>query len=207
MWTNQDSESLIHVLEDTLVDNRRDQSSRTRENGTFKYIPLAIPQFVQQIEFAQMLMLYKGIIEPSFIDVGCGVGTKVLIAAIHGFRAEGLEIDPEYVKIAKRLNECRDYCSNSFTIWEGNALEHNFAHYDVIYFYCPFADEAKERRLESHIVKSAHPGALILANSIQHRDLFFNKKKFLRLKGSEYGGNGIFEVLPSPKKVTKKASK
>lgn len=42
----------------------------------------------------------------------------------------------------------------------------------MIYFYCPLHDKKLEQKLEQRIVKTAKPGALILGNLKQARELW-----------------------------------
>jgi SAM-dependent methyltransferase len=58
-------------------------------------------------ESAQIAELLKSI-DPSYhrlLDVGCGTGEHAcLLAARHGFAVDGLDIDPEFVRIAQNKN-------------------------------------------------------------------------------------------------------
>lgn len=105
-----------------------------------------------------------------FIDVGCGVGQKVYLAARHlGFDAEGIEMRKEHVKIAnealeKFCRKTRRYGEVAPTkVFEGNAITfEKYSDYDIIYFYCPSHEPATEAKIEWAIAKGAKVGAYVI---------------------------------------------
>lgn len=91
----------------------------------------------------------------SFLDVGCGIGTKVLLAATM-FDAHGIEISEEHLELSHRLG-----CPTNRT-FKADALDYNGYHrFDFIYFYRPIRDEEIQTCLEEHIRKSMKVGAVI----------------------------------------------
>jgi len=95
--------------------------------------------------------------QPSFLDVGCGIGHIVALADVIGFKAEGLEfIIPE--------NRA------SIPIKQGDALKFkNYKDYNVIYCYQIFKNRDKLKQLYDLIVKKAAPGTFIFpVGSYQH---------------------------------------
>ena len=78
-----------------------------------------------------------------FVDAGCGIGNIVLMAHMIGFTSDGIEIDNKNVKIARKLVN-RQHTE----IIEKDILTFkNYSLYDVIYFFRPFCDNKKQKRL------------------------------------------------------------
>lgn len=135
-----------------------DESRAAHAKGRYPFIPNDPSWVIQQLEVASK-ELHIGYYNRKFVDVGCGIGSKLALAQAFGFVTYGVEIDPELAKIARRI--CY---GGSMNIIEGDALEQDYGEYDVVYFYRPFAEEKLEKRLEQRIVTTAKPGAIILAN-------------------------------------------
>ncbi len=97
--------------------------------------------------------------KPTFLDVGCGPGTKMDIAEqLFGLCSYGIEIDKEMAEIAARKYPLRAV--------QGDALEYEgYAGYDIIWLYRPFRDIDKERELESRIISAMKPGAILAGGS------------------------------------------
>ena len=164
------------------------------KTGAFPYIPLPLNQFLEQLFKARSILNPDWVSQryahpqPSFIDVGCGIGTKVLIARQFRLDYCGIEINKKYVEAARRL--LGDYTKK--TILQGDARKHNYSPYDIIYFYCPMRttykkdkqgnctteiDKTNELTLEERIITTAKVGAVILANLHNH-DAFRDPTKW-----------------------------
>lgn len=167
---------VAHPLHDVEIINGGEMSNR----GRYKYIPLSIETFLSSIDVAkQVIDLYfpvgKQVRKKKFLDVGCGIGTKLLLAGSQ-FETFGLEINSKYAEMARQLVDigystcdCKDDKDCGFRhakthIFEGDALKFNrYDEFDVIYFYRPFQDDRKQRRLEAQIIEQAKEGAVVLA--------------------------------------------
>lgn len=90
-----------------------------------------------------------------FLDVGCGPGTKMLLAShFYGLNACGIEIVPEMAKAAGQHGE----------VWNDDALAAppgTYAHWDLIWLYRPFRDRLLEEQLEARIMDEMQPGAIL----------------------------------------------
>jgi SAM-dependent methyltransferase len=90
-----------------------------------------------------------------FLDVGCGPGTKMLLARhFYGMGINGIEIDPVMAGEARRYGP----------VWAADALEMAsdiYPAYDLIWLYRPFRDQALEQRLETRIMDEMKPGAIL----------------------------------------------
>lgn len=162
-------EYLIHTLEDTLADDDRSAKNKRCESGEYNYIPLPPYAFVQQLE---AVSTYFKDTTPLFVDVGCGIGSKLILAAnilrCDGRQVFGIEIDRRYVEVARKLmlndwNLRKDFP----TIIQGDALKQDYSEYDIIYFYCPLSDPRKQMKLEQLILTTSKVGTFIIANNKQ----------------------------------------
>lgn len=163
---------LLQAYEGLLSKSPRGQD----EDGRFYYIPLSNAQFLAQLKTARIILNINSTPGRCFIDVGCGIGSKVFLANGHGFHAHGIEFREEYVEVAKKLVSS-SYSGNGCKtplIIKGDALKFDYSQFDVIYFYCPIANYEKEKELEKLIIKTAKPGAVILANNYRY-DVFNDK--------------------------------
>lgn len=89
--------------------------------GSYPYIPLNLHSFLEQLEMARHFLGYDkpcGCGEADcrvgssswldwtgkqFVDVGCGIGLKLIIARQAGFIASGIELNADYAKAAEVL--------------------------------------------------------------------------------------------------------
>jgi SAM-dependent methyltransferase len=97
---------------------------------------------------------------PSFLDVGCGPGTKMKIAQdLFGFDAAGIESDETMAAEAQREFGHHAICAD--------ALSYSFYYgwFDVIWLYRPLRDSELETRLEASIVANMKPGAILAGGS------------------------------------------
>lgn len=90
-----------------------------------------------------------------FLDVGCGPGTKMLLAK-HFFGLEpcGIEIDVEMADAASVIGGVR--MGDALTVPEG--IYENF---DLIWMYRIFRDRELEEKLEARIMDEMKPGAIL----------------------------------------------
>lgn len=155
------------VLGKVLTDAHRavnpaTQSPDAADLGCFHDIALDAGLFVLNLHLAaRMLLARKGPRPWSFLDVGCGGGMKVALAAEYFDDADGLDYDPAYVEIAGRnlgaMNaRCRAFQADGIT-FDG------YATYDAIYFYQPMRVEDGLLALERQVVSHAAEGAILVA--------------------------------------------
>lgn len=187
-------DALLRAYESFITgDTARFEAAKIKV-GQYRYIPLDQNTFHQQLQ--EVIKLFPYIRDwdknPKFIDVGCGIGSKVFLAQQRGFTAYGIEITPKYVEIARKLVAIR--CSTGLLlehgdekaaarIFQGDAIEHSYKDYDVIYFYCPLSDHKLEAKLEARIRDTAKSGAFVIANNFNHSK--WSSDKRFRPIGSE----------------------
>lgn len=111
--------------------------------------------------------------EYSFVDAGCGVGHKVFLAQVLGFsNVTGIDIEPQYLSAAKKVIKQffedgfkEDLMFKKIKFIKQNILETDYSDYDVIYFYVPLREHAKEVEFEKRVVETAKSGAIIIGIS------------------------------------------
>ena len=143
--------------------NPNPQSDAAKEIGCFADIPLSSALFMAHSHAAYRVALAQKRQQPlRFLDVGCGGGMKVLLAAEIFDRAEGFDFDSNYVEAAQkamtqmRLSRCRVFHDNALSFGD-------YAHYDVIYFYQPMSDFEALEAMEARIARTARPGTILIA--------------------------------------------
>lgn len=155
------SDALFAALHKML--NPLEQDDRAEKHGCFPDITLPNSKFLAHAHAAYRLFLARRSADPArFLDVGCGSGMKVISAAEFFGQCDGLEFDPGYVSVAKRIIELmrKEECH----VFEGDALRFEDYHsYDVIYLYRPLRDPELMQELEARIVGQARPGTIIIA--------------------------------------------
>jgi SAM-dependent methyltransferase len=95
----------------------------------------------------------------AFLDVGCGPGTKMLLAShFYGLEVQGVEINPVMAVEAETHG----------SVWVGDALSAPpgfYREYDLVWLYRPFRDAALETQLETRLMNEMKPGAILAGAS------------------------------------------
>lgn len=148
------------VLDKALA--RTDQDSDARRHGCFPDIRLPPSRFLAHAHAAWRLLAAMGRLPGAcFLDVGCGAGSKVLLASQIFDRAEGLEYDPGYAAAARRL--LGTFWAPRTAVIEGDALAFDgYGRYDVIYLFAPMSVPEKLRALEDRVALMARPGTVLI---------------------------------------------
>jgi SAM-dependent methyltransferase len=111
---------------------------------------------------------------PRFLECGSGFGFIAALARELGFTVTGLEIEPRYIEMSRRLFP-------SVRIEEGDLLTFDrYGEFDVVYYYGPFAADEVQARFERRIEDALRPGGVILAS---------------RKVTLDFRDSGAFEVL------------
>lgn len=178
---NHAVESTMQTLEESLAYLPQTEKAAHNKAGAFEYIPLNMDYFIDQLTTAlKILKVADRDEEVKFIDVGCGIGTKLLLAGSLStvITPYGIEMNRRYATQARRLmtNHASRMFNfprprfNPYQVMTGDARKHDYSSYDIVYFYCPMLDHDKQVALETQIYKTAKKGALILANLKHVRD-------------------------------------
>lgn len=172
-------EHLLRSFEDMAAPLTNRERLKKYDVGQYPYIALPTRYFTEQLEIVRDLLRKEPQRPMKFIDVGCGIGTKLVIAkyVCPEIEVHGIEITDKYVSFAKKLLKGYNNGPRYAVVHKRDALRYNYAGYDIIYFYCPLSDPKLETRLENRIVQTATKGAYILANSSQDYELWKDRKK------------------------------
>lgn len=89
-----------------------------------------------------------------FLDAGCGIGTKCLLATYYGFEPFGIEWIPEYAAQAGNFGvRVFQEDMREFTRWQD---------FDVIYLNHPFTTREREQAFESRMQEQISPGSILI---------------------------------------------
>lgn len=147
-WVNSDNEllqQLIRALEEAhLPVHEIDDGVR------FGYIPLNPIEFLATLRQAEALTEGR-----RFLDVGCGIGSKLYLARQLGWQVFGVELNPAYAQIARRL-------APGAMIAECDAGGYqDYSAFDLVYAYRPAKDDTLCIGLEQTLIRAIRPGALL----------------------------------------------
>lgn len=112
--------------------------------GCVPYLPCAVEPLLRVIELAEVGP------DDVFVDVGSGLGrAALLVHALTGARAIGLEIQPALVHASRRL--ARQLRAEHVRTIEGDAAQtiHAALHGTVFFLYCPFGGARLELVLDA----------------------------------------------------------
>jgi SAM-dependent methyltransferase len=133
-----------------------------RSNHNYPYVPNSCTHIAGHLSTAShFIKEKKQHLRPlSFLDAGCGIGNIVALASAVGFKSHGIELNREYLKIARKLTACIQYkpyfeCANIITF-------DRYHMYDLIYYYVPIQDHILQAAFETHLIRKMSVGAFML---------------------------------------------
>jgi len=139
----------FHNLEAAQMEHP--EAAQNIKDGRFTFVPFPCGFFVDTLLDA---FFYLGQDRSKkFLDVGCGLGTKVMLASSL-FDAYGIDCDERYVTTANSININRVGLADALTF-------DRYDQFDFIYYYRPIKDSEKYRDLEMKIHKEMKPGAIV----------------------------------------------
>lgn len=114
----------------------------------FAYDPLPLALFLPGIRVAAALT--SG---PRFLDIGCGIGTKLALMHVLGWQTAGIDRCEHYAAAARELvPEAEVRTVNAFDIDCFDA--------DLVYMYRPAVSDELESKLEEHVLERVAPGTV-----------------------------------------------
>lgn len=138
------------------------QDLSARDHSCHPDIPINLWDFTYLMGAAYRLCLAQKRPRPwSFLDVGCGGGTKVQVASQYFETAVGLEYDPGYAATARNLfaRLGPDHCS----VIEGDGITFpDYDAFDVIYCYWPVSSVPMMAAMERQIISTSRKGTIVL---------------------------------------------
>ncbi len=139
-------------------------AQRATKNDTaleYPFVPMDTRQVIEQVRYVARYLQEQrptGSPSPTFLDVGCGTGNVLLVAEQCGFEVFGLEKDEHPCQVAQAFIGADRVVQAD--IWDYP----DYHRFDVIYYFCPFANNELQRRFELFIEKTMQPGAILIAN-------------------------------------------
>lgn len=163
LWTEQAlAADRVHVALNRVV-NPEPQDAAAEGLGCFADIPLPPSRFMAHAHAAYRVALAQRRPQPArFLDVGCGGGIKVLLAAEFFPCADGLEYDAGYAATARRVLDRAGRVPSQVILADALTFD-GYGDYDVLYFYQPMKSPEGLIALEQRIARCARPGTILIA--------------------------------------------
>jgi 2-polyprenyl-3-methyl-5-hydroxy-6-metoxy-1,4-benzoquinol methylase len=114
----------------------------------FAYHPLPIAMFLPGIRQASELTDGR-----RFLDIGCGIGTKLALMHTLGWEVAGIDRTEHYLDAARELIP-------EATLTHADALALNSFNADLVYMYRPAVSDKLETELERHVLAHVKPGTV-----------------------------------------------
>ena len=154
-------QQLVRSLEEAITGRPLHGS---RKNGYFHYIPHDERLFLEGLEEAIKLLKKTrvGVYGAKFCDVGCGIGSKLILAETKLLRVTGIEFDKKLAKVAEGMLKG---FGRAGKVIVGDALKQSYKDYDLIYYYRPISDLAPMQQLREEILSTMHDDALVLSGT------------------------------------------
>lgn len=121
------------------------------DDKSYHYIAFPAYSFIDML--FEGFVLLGGDSRKKFLDIGCGIGTTVLMAS-NIFDAYGFDYNNELVHRAQFIVGDRVCCDDAMTF-------DRYEQFDFIYYYRPFVDDDLQFQLEERIYKGMKFGSLI----------------------------------------------
>lgn len=102
----------------------------------------------------------------TFLDLGSGKGGALIVAAMLGLEATGVEYNDELIALAKRVTTQKVLPKGlpKMRTIQGDILQWTpDKDYDIVYFYHPLRDSVAWGRFRQHVVRTFKEGQLIAA--------------------------------------------
>lgn len=141
MQTPAELEAVEHLIRDLAAP----YGGRTFTTGTHRS-PFPAHEF---------LRVMRNVPSGMFLDVGCGIGTKLFLLQQLGWRRlYGIDVHAPFVRAARVL------CPAAY-VKVADAFEYDgFDQFDVVFMWWPLADEERELKLERHVITRMRRGAI-----------------------------------------------
>ena len=124
----------------------------------YDYIPYAMRDFVSGMDMAATATEGR-----RFLEVGCGIGTKLALMQVLGWQVAGIDRYEPYIRSAKELVPEADFVA-------ADMRDVPFFDADVVFMYHPAVNDDVEAAMEKHLVDSVAPGTVLF---VPPETLFF----------------------------------
>ena len=138
------------------------EKSEIRSKYYFHYIPYNLESFYRILEFFKQNYPQFN----NFIDVGCGIGDKLLIAKnLFNYNVTGIEYSSYTYKIAQEVGDKYD-----FNVVNIDAFDFDFSPFNLIYMYSPIRDNELMNKLHDKVLCELNKGIFIdVGKCVCHR--------------------------------------
>jgi SAM-dependent methyltransferase len=177
-WQDHRLDARLNVLTSRAIGSPN-VSSMVTERATYKdgvaYSPTPGRQFSRILRSLPL----RDVSPFTFIDLGCGKGRTLLIAAEHGYRhVVGVELDPDLTQVARRnigaYTAAKPQWTGTIEVIEADAARYEFPDTPtVLFLFNPFgADTLREviSRIEQSLTENPRPLLVVYYNPV-HQSL------------------------------------
>jgi hypothetical protein len=143
-----------------IVNQGGEHHYNASRDGNYPFIPLNTRHFVDNLYKVKEYGIRTKKPHPTqFVDFGCGVGTKLMVATHMGYESKGYELYDHYIKLAEqfRFPKCNIEQRDLLDPWT------KFSHPIVAYYYCPIAESESQIVFEHMIEDALLPGSYLIA--------------------------------------------
>ena len=120
------------------------------------WIPFQVADFTAIM--TEVMAVTDGV---SFLDVGSGIGTKMLVASrLFGLTTAGIEFSQDLAAVSAKRRCTPVYVGDALN-WPGS-----YGDYDIVWMYRPFRDEELQAQLEQRVYAEMKPGAVLAGASL-----------------------------------------
>ncbi len=123
----------------------------------FSNVPLSHYEFLTLVGQAKIVCDTLGIKSPNFLDVGCGLGTTLMMAKMLDFTPFGLDRCQKYVEVARMMTSKNQVFHQSATTFK------HYGDYDVVYWYNPIEDTKMMSQVENKILEESKTPVVLLS--------------------------------------------
>jgi 2-polyprenyl-3-methyl-5-hydroxy-6-metoxy-1,4-benzoquinol methylase len=122
------------------------------------YEPLRVDQFLDMLTVAREVAPGS-----RYLEVGPGIGTKLLVVAALGLDAHGIENRAQYIGTARFLLDQPPQTFEPPTVELADARGwERYREFDIVYAYRPVRGEEGQVAFERHLTEQMRPGAVLL---------------------------------------------
>jgi trans-aconitate methyltransferase len=114
------------------------------------YTPWPISDFIPALCAAMLATSGR-----RYLEIGCGIGTKLVIAEAFGLETHGIDVREQYVAAARHL------CPEA-RIEIADARGYDLRPFDVVYSYRPFIHENQQAEFDETLVGRMKRGSVLI---------------------------------------------
>ncbi len=115
----------------------------------FGYDPLPVALFLDGLLSAETYVAGR-----RFLDVGCGIGTKLVLMSAYGWNVAGIDRYEPYLEVAAEL--CPEADLRLADLRDVESFDA-----DLVYMYRPGVSEQHAREFETHVIERLTSGTVL----------------------------------------------